>query len=68
VEIPTEKLESYKSLGTDHIPAGLIKAGCDILLSELHELIRCIRNKDELPQQWKESIIVPIYEKGDKIP
>jgi hypothetical protein len=23
-------------------------------------------NKEELPQQWKESIIVPIYEKGDK--
>jgi hypothetical protein len=24
-------------------------------------------NKEELPQQWKESIIVPIYKKGDKI-
>jgi hypothetical protein len=32
----------------------------------IHRLICCIWNKEELPQQWKESIIVPIYKKGDK--
>jgi hypothetical protein len=25
-----------------------------------------IWNKGELPEEWKESIVVPIYEKGDK--
>jgi hypothetical protein len=25
-----------------------------------------IWNKEELPEEWKESIIVPIYKKGDK--
>jgi hypothetical protein len=25
-----------------------------------------ILNKQELPEQWKESIIVPVYKKGDK--
>jgi hypothetical protein len=25
-----------------------------------------IRNKEELPHQWKESIVVPIHKKGDK--
>jgi hypothetical protein len=44
----------------------LIKARGETLRSEIHRLIRCIWNKDELPQQWKESIIVPIYKKGDK--
>jgi hypothetical protein len=34
--------------------------------SEIHRLICSIWNKEELPQQWKESIIVPIYKKGDK--
>jgi hypothetical protein len=23
-------------------------------------------NKEELPQQWKESVIVPVYKEGDK--
>jgi len=28
--------------------------------------INSIWNKKEVPQQWKESIIVPIYKMGDK--
>jgi hypothetical protein len=30
------------------------------------DLICSIWNKEELPQQWKESIIVPIYKKEEK--
>jgi hypothetical protein len=66
VEIDIGKLKSYKSPGTDQIPAELIKAGGETLYSELHRLICSIWNKEELPQQWKESIVVPIYKKGDK--
>jgi hypothetical protein len=66
VEIAIGKLKSYKSPGTDNIPAELIKAGGETLFSEIHRLICSIWNKEELPQQWKESIIVPIYKKGDK--
>jgi hypothetical protein len=66
VEIAIGKLKSYKSPGTDNILAELIKAGGEILYSEIHRLICCIWNKEELPQQWKESVIVPIYKKGDK--
>jgi hypothetical protein len=63
VEIAIGKLKSYKSPGTDQIPAELIKAGGETLNSEIHRLICSIWNKEELPQQWKESIIVPIYKK-----
>jgi sorting nexin-29 len=60
-------LKSYKSPGIDQIPAELIQAGGNTLRSETHRLINCIWNKEELPGQWKKSIIVPIYKKGDKM-
>jgi hypothetical protein len=44
----------------DQIPAELIQAGSNTLRSEIHELINSVWNKKELPQQWKESIIVCI--------
>jgi hypothetical protein len=66
VEIAIGKLKSYKSPGTDQIPAELIKAGGEILYFEIHRLICFIWKKEELPQQWKESIIVSIHKKGDK--
>jgi hypothetical protein len=66
VEIAIGKLKSYKSPGTDQILAELIKVGSETLYSEIRRLICCIWNKKELPQQWKESIIVPIYKKGNE--
>jgi hypothetical protein len=33
----------------------------------IHKLIISIWNKEELPDQWKESMMVPIYKKGDRI-
>jgi hypothetical protein len=66
VEMATEKLKRYKSPGIDQIPAELIKAGGSKICSEIHKLINPIWNKEELPEQWKESIIVPVYKKGDK--
>jgi hypothetical protein len=66
VEVAVGKFRSYKCLGTDQIPAELIRAWSEILCSVKHKLIYSIWNKEELPQQWKESVIVPIYKKGDK--
>jgi hypothetical protein len=66
VEIAIGNLKSCKSPGTDQIQAELSKAGGETLYSEIHRLICCIWNKEELPQQWKESITVPIHKKGDQ--
>ena len=44
----------------------LIKAGGRTIRSGAHKLIISVRNKEELPEEWKESIIVPIYKRGDK--
>jgi hypothetical protein len=55
VEIAIGKLKSYKSPGTDQIPAKLIKAEGQILCSQIQTFICSIWNKEELPQQWKET-------------
>jgi hypothetical protein len=65
VEIAIVKLKKYKSPGSDQIPAELIQAGGEILLSAIHKLINSVWNKEELPDQWKESIIVAVHKKGD---
>jgi hypothetical protein len=44
----------------------LIKAGGRTIRAEIHKPIYSIWNKEELPEQWKESIIVPIYKKSNK--
>jgi hypothetical protein len=66
VEVAIGKLKRYKSPGVDQIPAELIQAGVETLLSEIHKLSKLIWSKEELPHQWNESIVVPIHKKGDK--
>jgi len=65
-ELAVGKLKNRKSPGIDQIPAELIKAGSRTICYAIHKLIISIWNKEELPEEWKESIIVPIYKKGDK--
>ena len=66
VEMAIEKLKRYKSPGIDQIPAELIKAGSRKFYSKIHKLINPVRNEKELPDQWKKSVILPVYKKGDK--
>jgi hypothetical protein len=51
VEIAIAMLKKYKSPGSDKIPAELIQAGGEILLSAIHILINSVWNKEELPDQ-----------------
>jgi hypothetical protein len=67
IEVAIRKLKSYNMPGSDQIPAELIQAGWEMLHSEIHQLIMLLWNKDELPHQWKESIVVPIHRKGIKL-
>jgi hypothetical protein len=66
VEIPIAKLDKFVSPGSDEIPAELIQIRSKILLSAIHKLINSVWNKEELPDKWKESIIVPVHTNGDK--
>jgi hypothetical protein len=64
VEMATEKVKRHKSPGADQMLAEYLKAGGRTILSEIHNNLIC--NKKELPEEWKELVIVPIYKKGDK--
>jgi hypothetical protein len=50
----------------DQIPEELIKAGGTTIRCEIHKFIISIWDKEELSEEWKESIMVPIYKKADK--
>jgi hypothetical protein len=64
VEVAVIKTKRYKSPGSEQIPAELIQAGGKTLHSEIHKLIMLMWNKEELPHQWKESIVVPIHKEN----
>jgi len=66
VEMAIEELKGHISSGVDQMPAGLIMAGGRTICYVIHKLIISIWNEEELPGEWKESIIVPIYKKVDK--
>jgi hypothetical protein len=56
VEIAIAKLKKYKSSGSDQIPAELIEAGGETLVSAIHKLINSLWNEEELPDEWNESV------------
>ena len=67
VELAIEKIKNHKSPGIDQIPAELIKVGGRTIHCAIHKLNISVWNKEDLPEEWKGSIIVPIHKKGDKI-
>jgi hypothetical protein len=61
VEIAIAKYKKYKSPGNYKISAKLIQVRGKILLSAIHKLINSVWNMEELPDQWRESIMVPVH-------
>jgi len=66
VELTIKRLKSHKSPVIDQISAELIKAKCRTIRCAIHKLIISTWIKEELPEEWKESVIVPIHKKGHK--
>jgi hypothetical protein len=63
-DMAVETLKCYKSF--DQITAQVIQSGDGPVHSELNNLFISIWNKEELLQQKKKSVVVPLYEKGNK--
>jgi hypothetical protein len=66
LRIAITKLQKCKSPGSDQIPACLIQEGGGTLVFEIQKLITSIWNKEELLDQWKESIILAISKKNNE--
>lgn len=59
-------LKNHKSPGNDFIPAELLKKGGDSLVDQLYHLISNIWNREKMPEDWKEALIIPVFKKGDR--
>lgn len=66
VESAIRKLKNGKAPGTDNIKAELIKYMGNAGNLLLHEIINEAWRNKTVPREWKRSIIVPIYKKGDR--
>ena len=44
----------------------MIKYGGNKLLNRIYELVRQTGKEGRIPEEWNETIIVPIYKKGDR--
>jgi len=63
VELAIEKLKNHKSPGIDQIPVELRQLVEQFAVISIYLIFLFgIMN----PEEWKESIIVPVYKKGDK--
>jgi len=66
VKKPIRKLKNNKAAGTDGIHPELIKYGGDKLLNRMYDLVRQIWEEERIPEEWKETITVPIHKRGDR--
>ena len=59
-------MKNNKAAGTDGIHLELIKYRGNKLLNRVYELVRQIWEEERLPEEWNETIIVPIHKRGDR--
>ena len=59
-------LTIFKATGPDSIPANILKAAADQLAPILTILYQTSLNSGEVPSDWKDAWIVPVFKKGDK--
>ena len=52
--------------GTDGRYPDLIKYRGNKLLNIIYELVRQIWEEERIPEEWKETIIVPTHKRGDR--
>lgn len=65
VLLALNKLKNRKAAGPDGIIGELLKKSCDQVVSFFLKLFNKLFDEDIFPHNWTESVILPIYKKGD---
>ncbi|KAL4103226.1 hypothetical protein QTP88_018603 [Uroleucon formosanum] len=65
IESIIKSLKNYKAAGEDRICAELLKLGGPSLTDGIFNLISMIWRIEEIPTDWRTSVICPIFKKGD---
>ena len=65
VQAAIDRLKRNKSPRTDRITAEMIQAGGEPLARVLHGICQKIWEKERMPEEWSQSVIVTIPKKGD---
>ena len=66
VKKAARELKNCKAAGKDGIPAELLKVGREQLHSAIHRVILRVWAEEELPMDWLEGLICPIYKKDHR--
>ncbi|XP_058465398.1 uncharacterized protein LOC131438975 [Malaya genurostris] len=61
------QLKNGKAAGKDGIPAEFLKVESERLFYVLHQVIAMIWEGEEMPSDWLDGIICPIYKKGHRL-
>ena len=65
VQSAIRKLKNNKSAGMDNILAEYLKGGGDVMLRTLTNICNRVWKLEEVPEDWKNGIIIPLPKKGD---
>ena len=60
-------VKNNRAPGEDSVTLELIKYGGSKLQNRIHQLIKIIWEREQMPQEWGTAIIYPIYKQGDKL-
>ena len=67
VSVALSGLNSKTSCGDDGLPPLFFKKCCTVLVKPLKQLFQCSFETSELPQCWRDAVVVPIYKnKGNR--
>ncbi|XP_038116847.1 uncharacterized protein LOC119769036 [Culex quinquefasciatus] len=67
VEKAVKELKNAKSAGKDGLPAELFKHGSARMIEILRQIVQRIWCEEQLPTNWLDGLITPIYKKGQRL-